>query len=807
MDKIEKSGKVIFVILCSFLFMFLVSACSGNPQKQPDIVVFDRTLQTQEDERCGTDADSAVVLYGEICAEIMEAGTMNRLDMVRTAVDRLGENGYVAVDSENQVDMTNAGQVLEFCRAVDAGERAGLTIMEVISSERIYAENAGGNAVNKAAAMLCGFRKYDFHTQDGKVDIVRTYYGFGQNGTLVGGDTVEYPADLWQYTEDGYLVFAGNYFAEDYYIISLTDEPEYAAFRVEPLDAQCRDLCRRYIWPVGYADNNLFLVNWTEQDIAGLDINDLFDRFYPMVYQKSVPYTASENPGVGFVYRIAEGEFEGVVRSCLNVTPGQLRSETVYFADDQSYEYKPRGFYEAGCSNMPYPEVVAYSENADGIITLTVNAVFPYEGTSRAFAHEVVVRPLENGGFQYVSNQIKGGEYDAWWYTRRLTAQEWQEVYGGHQSGETKEDELLWYLPRTDECLLTETETEALSKTALAAAGQAKKVYQNMEIGAGASYASNVIGFNQSQCREVVSILGKAGFVSVAEDVNMQNYEEVEDFYVAYKQRQDAMVTVYKVQEDGLIGALTFVYRNTGQGDKIQAYYIGIGWEEGGTPRIKNTLLSDIARMYMTEKGYLIYSYEEQIVHSDENQYLRVRPLPDACRELTQKYVEGLSFVNYNAFVTDWDSGSVENILVPCMFEDIYHIAEGVTLKAENDRIPAAVYERIMTTYFPVSAGQLRSKCGYDADSGSYPYEMIFAIPHAPFGEVVDYRINPAGTKNADETITLFVDGVWIDYDSDCAFKSEIVVQPFADGTFRYLSNTVTFATDAFSKAYMNTCE
>ena len=90
-----------------------------------------------------------------------------------------------------------------------------------------------------------------------------------------------------------------------------------------------------------------------------------------------------------------------------------------------------------------------------------------------------------------------------------------------------------------------------------------------------------------------------------------------------------------------------------------------------------------------------------------------------------------------------------------------------------------------MTTYFPVSIEQVREKCGYDENSNSYEYEMIFESPYPPFGEVVDY------SENADGTITLIVDGVWADYNSDLAFTNTIVVQPFDDGTFRYLSNSI----------------
>ena len=103
----------------------------------------------------------------------------------------------------------------------------------------------------------------------------------------------------------------------------------------------------------------------------------------------------------------------------------------------------------------------------------------------------------------------------------------------------------------------------------------------------------------------------------------------------------------------------------------------------------------------------------------------------------------------------------------------------GEFLKTEEGRIPAELYEQVMTGYFPVSAEQVRKKCGYEESTASYPYEMIYAVPYPPFGEVVDYE------EHGDGSITLFVDGVWADYNSDFAFRNEIVVMPFSDGTFR----------------------
>ncbi len=48
-----------------------------------------------------------------------------------------------------------------------------------------------------------------------------------------------------------------------------------------------------------------------------------------------------------------------------------------------TYEYKPRGFEEVEYPEYPYSEVVGFTENSDGTITLTANVVFPYAGDSR----------------------------------------------------------------------------------------------------------------------------------------------------------------------------------------------------------------------------------------------------------------------------------------------------------------------------------------------------------------------------------------------------------------------------------------
>ena len=356
-----------------------------------------------------------------------------------------------------------------------------------------------------------------------------------------------------------------------------------------------------------------------------------------------------------------------------------------------------------------------------------------------------------------------------------------EEVSVEETDTESSMESVYWFVPQSEECLITDEEKKELQSMVLSAAESVSEIYVDIVISDAPNYSSGISDFTSEQRKVVVEHLGSKGLVSVEEDTNMQNYEKIETFYAEYLDGHDSMVTVFDVHRDGVLGAVTFIYRK----NKLQTYYIGVRWKEGGVPEIQGTSVSNVAEIKLTEKGYFIYAYEYVIAHASLRQYWRIEPLPEDCRKLTEKYISGLSYVNYNVLVTNWDSNNVEDILMPCMYEDIYRIYTGENLKTEDWKISAEEFEKIMTTYFPVSVEQLREHCGYDEGSNSYEYEMIYASPYPPFGEVVDY------TENADGTITLIVDGVWPDYNSDLAFRNTVVVQPFEDGTFRYLSNSI----------------
>ncbi|MDE5933316.1 MAG: hypothetical protein K2H40_12685 [Lachnospiraceae bacterium] len=353
-------------------------------------------------------------VYCAVYEEAIRTNTAGSLDMMRSMIAELGKRGYAAVDSENQVNMVNPELVIQFNEAVEAGKVAKLMIVVPSCSG--------------------GLTKYDLETEKGKVNIVREYDQY-ESGYLKRRSIAAYSAEAWQYTDEGYLLFQGNYYSEESYVLVLDDEPESAALRVEPLAEKCRELNRRYILPVGYQMNELFLMDWSEEDWSGINFYDMFEVLYDKADGHSSPYVMNPNPNIGEIYHVPEEEFETVIMRYFKIDREVLRARTSYLSQERAYEYRPRGFYELGYSNIPYPEVVDYEVLPDGTIALTVSAVFPYEGTAEAYSHKVVIRPLQDGSFQYVSNEILTPEadYDVWWYSERLTEEAWKEIYGENE--------------------------------------------------------------------------------------------------------------------------------------------------------------------------------------------------------------------------------------------------------------------------------------------------------------------------------------------------------------------------------------
>lgn len=386
------------------LFIFGAWGCGNTSVSIPQSETSEKVQNDQgEDEEFEEESKEIAECYRVIYERAAETGTLGTLDTAKKIVECLGNAGYAAVDAENQIDMVNSEKVKVFIRNVEEKVDTELTIICV--------------------AATGGFTRFDLQTSEEEVWITRNYLSW--NGQITETNSKErYRAENWNYSQEGYLFFEKNN-------MSGYDGPSgYTALRVEQLDERCRELNRQYLLPIGYGSNNMFITEWNEQDFGELNFYDMFHILYPLVYGMPTPYEVSYE---GKLYYVPQEEFERVVMSYFKIGSETLRSKATYLEGSKAYEYRTRGFNDWGNSpNIPYPEVVQYKDNADGTLTLTVNVVYPVEKLSRAFSHEVVVRPLPDGGVQYVSNHViwSADNIQPLWYTDRLTEEERKEFYG-----------------------------------------------------------------------------------------------------------------------------------------------------------------------------------------------------------------------------------------------------------------------------------------------------------------------------------------------------------------------------------------
>ena len=226
------------------------------------------------------------------------------------------------------------------------------------------------------------------------------------------------------------------------------------------------------------------------------------------------------------------------------------------------------------------------------------------------------------------------------------------------ENAEISTESAYWFIPQASDDLLSEKEKEQLQSTVLSAAESVREIYKDIVIADAPSYSSGINEFTHEQRKAVVEQLGRSDLVSVEEDTAMQNHEVIETFYADYLDGRDSMVTVFEVHRDGLIGAVTFIYRK----GELQTYYIGVRWKEGGVPEIK-----------LTEKGYFIYAYEYVIAHASLRQYWRIEPLPEDCQELTEKYI---SVITHELTVRFAEDGSFQYLGNEILNDGIMHIPD-----------------------------------------------------------------------------------------------------------------------------------
>ena len=396
-------------VIVSVLITVLLCGCVPDGEEKSG---YTYSEDKSADESAGTSdesgtLDESVQLaegYLEIYNEAAAGDSLDSLETIGRIMEALGESGYPVVDTGNQIDMIHPEVIREFAAAVEKGD-AAKTVLLLVTDDG-------------------GFVRYDLAAEKGTVQVDRSRLDW-EEGQPCAEKVDTFEAHTWKLDEEsGYL------YIEKEQPAGYDGPIGYTAVRVEPLDEKLRELNRRYILPAGYRHTNLFLTDWDAENYGDLDFYDLFEVFYSSEYGKAIPY---ESDFEKRTYEVPAEEFENVITEFINIDTETLRSYTFYDSDSSAYIYYTRCREDWGYPCFVTPEVREYEEMDDGTIRLLVRSVSQQDDPEETFSHEVTVRPLSDGGYQYVSNHIlsEEEERDLSWYAERMTVREWEEEYGG----------------------------------------------------------------------------------------------------------------------------------------------------------------------------------------------------------------------------------------------------------------------------------------------------------------------------------------------------------------------------------------
>ena len=257
---------------------------------------------------------------------------------------------------------------------------------------------------------------------------------------------------------------------------------------------------------------------------------------------------------------------------------------------------------------------------------------------------------------------------------------------------------------------------------------------------------------------------------------------------------QEGTALLYEISCGGSGGRRGYTF----DGEEMYLLSVDGVWNSSGQPVISYISRSRIRQWDYTGKGW--FGYElcvpqppevSEIV--DGSRLLRVLPMSEENRELSEKYVSAIGYQGNNLLCSNWDAENMEVLDYNGLYEYLYAMKYGERYDPGEDRteIPAADFESLITEYLPVSAEQLREWASYDDEEGTYAWASI-VCSYTPSTFSLSLPEVTAVRENEDGTMTLTVDAVneKVSYD-DTVITHELTIRPEDDGSFQYLGNKI----------------
>ena len=276
---------------------------------------------------------------------------------------------------------------------------------------------------------------------------------------------------------------------------------------------------------------------------------------------------------------------------------------------------------------------------------------------------------------------------------------------------------------------------------------------------------------------------------------NMENYESVDRFLEECTDGKSGSVVIYEIHGDGGIGRMKFIF------DGTEMYVVSAGsvWNKNGKSGMSYISYTRIKEWKYTDKGWFCYELcvpeppeVSEIV--DGSCLIRVKPMTEEQREMSERCVRGLGYQGQNLLCSNWNVENMSELDYNGMFEYLYGMKYGEKFNSEDypNGIPKEEFESLIMEYLPITAEQIREYAVFDEENQTYLWARLGCFNYAPtfFGtslpEVVDIK------ENQDGTVTLTVEAVCdMVICDDAVITHELTVRFAEDGSFQYLGNEI----------------
>lgn len=276
---------------------------------------------------------------------------------------------------------------------------------------------------------------------------------------------------------------------------------------------------------------------------------------------------------------------------------------------------------------------------------------------------------------------------------------------------------------------------------------------------------------------------------------NMENYEIVDSFLEECKDGKRGSVVVYEIHHDGGIERMKFIF------DGADMYVVsakGI-WNDNGEPGISYISCTRIKEWKYTGKGWFCYELcvpepPEVSEIMDGSCLIRIKPMTEEQRELSERCVRGLGYQGNNILCSNWDVHHMEELDFNGMYEYLYAMKYGDKFNSEDypDGIPKEEFESLIMEYLPITAEQIREYAVFDEEHQTYYWERLGCFNYAPTFFGTSLPEVTAIQENKDGTVTLTVEAVCgTVICDDAVITHELTVRFAEDGSFRYWGNKI----------------